>query len=174
MSRVRTVRPGDRAVSSAVATVFMIAVAVIGTGAVGLLVLDMGDGVEETPPQAGFTFSFHDRDPAGDTLSLTHVAGKGIPATSLTVQVRNVEAEHDGTWYTYDGDIDWTTIGAGDQRPGEFSLSTTIRDRVAAEEGIAEADRDDLRLDLDEATVRIVWDGRSKSMVLDSWSGPAA
>ena len=177
MSPHEVFRSDDRAVSPAMATAFMIGVAVIAAGAVGIMILDLGDSLEDRPPQVAFTLAFTDDETNGDELVITHVAGDELPKETIELQVRNAEVFFgDDTERHSVGemDIDWAEIGMEDQSPGKTVLGTEIRNRVAENEGIDDQFWDDIHLNLDETTIRIVWHGGSRSMVLDEWTGPDA
>ncbi|RLM59627.1 type IV pilin [Halobellus sp. Atlit-31R] len=70
----------DSAVSPVIGVILMVAITVILAAVVGGFVLDLGQGVQQTAPQASFGFDY-----ANDSVDVAHESGDAIPATQLNV-----------------------------------------------------------------------------------------
>ena len=156
------------------ATLFMVAVTVIAVGTVGVLVLDLGDGMQEPPPAAAFSFSYAQNESAGDELLITHVAGDELPRETIVVQYENIEYRYgDGDRDSYpDGELVWDEYALESQNTGDTVAISDIK--KAYMEGETGGDPELAHLHLEAATVRIVWEGGSGSVIVDEWSGPDA
>ncbi|MFA1610389.1 type IV pilin [Halobellus rubicundus] len=86
----------DRAVSPVIGVILMVAITVILAAVIGTFVLNLGQGLQQTAPQASFSFDYTD-----DTnVTITHESGDSIDAAQLNttgLEVGPVEWEgHNG------------------------------------------------------------------------------
>lgn len=100
----------DNAVSSVVAVVLMIAVAVVLGSVVGLFVFDVADKLRTSPQ---ITFDFTQNESSGDpVVEVLHKSGETVEEEQLNVTVNGSDAVDD------DGDPVWDgtgEVGAGDR-----------------------------------------------------------
>lgn len=167
----------ERGASSVIGTILMVAVVVVVAASTGAYLLDAGDGVVESP-QAAFSGDYV-RDATGDgyTLAVTHDGGDGLDASALRVEVegawsRDTANADDNERAGYVAD-DALETAVGDR----FESGETVRfDRTHFEETVQETPIDDTDyLDLDAATVRLVWSASDSdtAYVLWEWEGPS-
>lgn len=85
---------GDRAVSPVIGVILMVAITVILAAVVGTFVLGLSDQVNETAPQASFSFEGE----GGQTVTITHDGGDVIQ-DDLTVKYTNsTGTDQSETW----------------------------------------------------------------------------
>jgi FlaG/FlaF family flagellin (archaellin) len=96
-------------VSSVVATVLLVAIAVLLVSAGSILFLDVVDEATQPPaPQASFSFVQN-----GNALTITHEAGESIPSEQLTVRVD-------------DASRGWHEVGSGERVSAGRSAQLTV------------------------------------------------
>ena len=97
----------DEAVSPVIGVILMVAITVILAAVIGTFVLGLGDQVQDTAPQASFTFDFGTGD-----VTITHDGGDSIDATtaSLNTTVDGTEVVDSGTG-SYSGGTAWKQVG---------------------------------------------------------------
>lgn len=79
----------DRAVSPVIGVILMVAITVILAAVIGTFVLGLGDQVQQTSPNAQFSYDFD-----GDgNVTITHDGGDGIDADRLHVTSSNGSAD---------------------------------------------------------------------------------
>jgi flagellin-like protein len=78
----------DDAVSPVIGVILMVAITVILAAVIGTFVLGLGGSVQETAPQAQFTFDYDET--AGD-LKITHDGGDAINEDRLSVNDSSVD-----------------------------------------------------------------------------------
>ena len=153
---LKTILTDDEAVSPVIGVILMVAITVILAAVIGTFVLGLGDQVQDTSPQASFTFDY--TGGTGDVLDITHDGGDSIEENRANVTVSG-SASADDT-YALDalGVTDGSTVSAG--------TTMTLND---ANTGATD-------LDLSGATVRVTWNSESgeTSATLGKWNGPDA
>jgi flagellin-like protein len=82
----------NRAVSPVIGVILMVAITVILAAVIGTFVLGLGDQVQQTSPNAQWTW---DADVANDELNVTHEGGDSVTASNL--EVTGPEAQNGGT-----------------------------------------------------------------------------
>lgn len=167
----------DRGVSQSIATILMVAIVVLLSAVIGGFLADASSNLTDAP-QATFAASYSDT-PRGDgqTLNLTHQGGD-------TIQSARVHLTVDNAWSrdTANPDDNEGAVLASPRPSGAFSNGS-----LAASRGIRlnrthfiEPNGDPIDgtdyLDLDTATVRIVWTapGGGDQFILYKWAGPNA
>ena len=135
--------PDDRrAVSPVIGVILMVAITVVLAAVIGTFVLGLGDQVQETAPNAQFSFDY---DGDNSEVTITHQGGDGVPSSAVQVEgslsindlndssVTNVEAAFDAETISA-GDsvvIDVSGLSSGDEvrlvwSPAEIDRSATL------------------------------------------------
>ncbi|MFD1598101.1 type IV pilin [Halobellus rarus] len=70
----------DDAVSPVIGVILMVAITVILAAVIGTFVLNLGQGINQSAPQASFGFD-HDTD--NDNITITHESGDSVEAAQL-------------------------------------------------------------------------------------------
>ncbi|RLM94884.1 type IV pilin [Halobellus sp. Atlit-38R] len=97
----------DGAVSPVIGVILMVAITVILAAVIGSFVLNLGQGVQQTAPQASFEFDYNTT--AGTSnVTITHQSGDSITATQLDTA--------GATWHneSLGWNSSYTTVNAGD------------------------------------------------------------
>ena len=104
--KLKTLFEDDNAVSPVIGVILMVAITVILAAVIGTFVLNLGQGINQTAPQASFDFDYED---SGQTnVTITHQSGDSIDGSLLNVTVS------DDDWNTGDSDqFGSGTISAG-------------------------------------------------------------
>lgn len=99
----------ERAVSPVIGVILMVAITVILAAVIGAFVIGLGDQVQETAPNAQFTFDYE----GNDAVTITHDGGQSIDTDvdSLSVVGPGGESE---AW-------EGNTISAGNSETFDFS-----------------------------------------------------
>jgi len=80
----------DDAVSPVIGVILMVAITVILAAVIGTFVLGLGGQVQDTAPNAQFTFTQEDIDStAGDELKMTHDGGENVMTSNIKVVNEN-------------------------------------------------------------------------------------
>jgi flagellin-like protein len=171
----------DEAVSPVIGVILMVAITVILAAVIGTFVLGLGDQVQDTAPQASFTFDYEeDAAPSGDNLTVTHDGGDTIDGDNLNVTVSGAVEAGGGTdpIFGQGGGVGTSNqngtllkgkeVSAGTSDiigPGDFHQGSSGNfDTVSSAE-----------LDLSGATVRVVFNrGSDNSATLGKFEGPDA
>jgi flagellin-like protein len=138
---LRNLLADDDAVSPVIGVILMVAITVILAAVIGTFVLGLGGSVQQTAPQASFTFDYQEGaslpstvcNPDGGTsaspLSVTHDGGDSVEASRISV-VENGSSS------------DWTscssvtgTISAGDTANVNVGSATSVRITWASQNG---------------------------------------
>jgi flagellin-like protein len=98
----RTLLEDDEAVSPVIGVILMVAITVILAAVIGTFVLGLGDQVQQTAPNAQFSF---DHDSGADELDITHEGGDGIDQANLELAG---DATNNDPWNSV------STVTAGD------------------------------------------------------------
>jgi len=111
----------DSAVSPVIGVILMVAITVILAAVIGTFVLNLGQGINQSAPQASFGFDYN-----GTTnVTVTHQTGDSIPGNQL-----NVTASGGLTWDPDNSEY-WTgTVDAGtsiEKTPDSDFSGETIR-----------------------------------------------
>jgi len=72
----------DSAVSPVIGVILMVAITVILAAVIGAFVLNLGQGIQQTAPQASFGFDYNVSD---DSTTITHESGDSIESSQLNV-----------------------------------------------------------------------------------------
>jgi flagellin-like protein len=156
----------DDAVSPVIGVILMVAITVILAAVIGTFVLGLGGSVQQTAPQASFTFDYTENSGGNDDLDITHDGGDSIEAARLNVTSSGVSA----------------TVSAGNLRragnpfSGTVSAGSTItfdEDDFGGTGGPSATVSD---LDLSGSTVRVIWNSQNgeNTATLAKFSGPDA
>jgi flagellin-like protein len=78
--KVRSLFADDVAVSPVIGVILMVAITVILAAVIGSFVLNLGQGVQQTAPQASFGFDY-----TNDSVDVTHESGDTVAAAQLNV-----------------------------------------------------------------------------------------
>ncbi|MGQ4556322.1 type IV pilin [Halobellus sp. GM3] len=70
----------DSAVSPVIGVILMVAITVILAAVIGTFVLNLGQGIQQTAPQASFGFDF---DTDNQNVTITHETGDSVPSGEL-------------------------------------------------------------------------------------------
>jgi len=70
----------ERAVSPVIGVILMVAITVILAAVIGTFVLNLGQGIQQTAPQASFSFDYN----TDTNVTITHETGDTIDAARLT------------------------------------------------------------------------------------------
>ncbi|WP_332898599.1 type IV pilin N-terminal domain-containing protein [Haladaptatus sp. CMSO5] len=139
----------EDAVSPVIGVILMVAITVILAAVIGTFVLNLGDQVGDSAPQAKFSFDYDDSG-ADNVLTITHETGDKIKAADLKVKVGSADSE---TWVDADG-----FVTAGD--------SVTVGADAANDIVVTVGSGD---------TVRLIYDdGSGDTATIQTWSGPLA
>jgi len=113
----------DRAVSPVIGVILMVAITVILAAVIGTFVLGLGDQVQQTTPQA--SFSFDGLDDAGTDVTVTHEGGDAINADRLSINAGGSEAVAAPAFESNGSDV---TAGSSQTvSNGNISSDDTIR-----------------------------------------------
>jgi len=154
----------DDAVSPVIGVILMVAITVILAAVIGTFVLGLGDQVQNTSPQASFSFDLTTATGSADSLTVTHDGGDSITTSQLSVSIAGATASGGDP----NGETAFSSLGVS---ATEVSAGTTA---TVNESNLGLTTNDDL--DLSGATVRVVWDsnGDDKTATLGKFSGPNA
>jgi flagellin-like protein len=163
--QIKNLLTEDEAVSPVIGVILMVAITVILAAVIGTFVLGLGDQVQDTSPQASFSFQYN----AGtnESVNVTHDGGDAIDATQLNASVSGA-LDSGGTSLTF-GEA------SADSSDGDLFNTGTVT--AGTSDNLDTKDFDTANdLDLSEATVRVVWAASSgdSSATLGEWSGPDA
>jgi flagellin-like protein len=168
----------DRGVSPVIAVILMVAITVILSAVIGSFVLNIGDKLNEAPPQASFEVEVNDNyigngNPSttfGDektkytVLNITHAGGEAIQIERLrfTFQGERTWVRDQSTWTTHTGDNHWRdAVPPGHNVGNEFNAGETISLHWATDK----YDYDDytssgFRFAYNRGTTRVAYDGQ--------------
>ena len=138
----------------------MVAVATILASVIGVYAFGIGGSIEgREAPEMSFDYDYDDTNP--DSLNVTFELGNRVDAGRLSVVVTDA-GDADGRYEVTDLGVAEGTVESGTSM--ELNATTT----------------GESTLDLDEATVRIVWTSQNTnpdaqdSSVVAVWNGPSA
>jgi flagellin-like protein len=94
----------DSAVSPVIGVILMVAITVILAAVIGTFVLNLGQGINQSAPQASFGFDYD-----GDNVTVTHQTGDSIEADQLNTTGVTWDTGSSGSWTA-----DYETVSAGD------------------------------------------------------------
>ena len=116
----------DRAVSPVIGVILMVAITVILAAVIGTFVLGLGDQVQQTTPQASFSFDTNSTAGGGYyNVTITHESGDSISASNV-----EVAGELGG------GDSSpesWANVSANTGSNDEISAGSTAKVDAAAD-----------------------------------------
>jgi flagellin-like protein len=138
----------DDAVSPVIGVILMVAITVILAAVIGTFVLGLGDQVQDTSPNAQFTFNY-DAGTNNGTMDITHDGGDQIDQERLTFTAsgNGLDANHAGTNTNWDG-TDSVMEATADASAG---TTYTLVELGTADNGA----------DLSGETVRVIWTSQS-------------
>jgi len=108
--QIKQLLSDDRAVSPVTGVILMVAITVILAAVIGTFVLGLGEQVQQTTPQASFSFDY---DTANDTVTVVHEGGDTLNSdnTNTVTIIDSSGAE-----------TDWALdITAGDSEDHDYS-----------------------------------------------------
>ncbi|WP_336024562.1 type IV pilin N-terminal domain-containing protein [Halobellus salinisoli] len=112
--RLKELFTDDSAVSPVIGVILMVAITVILAAVIGAFVLNLGQGIQQTAPQASFGFDYDTTDDGNVTV--THETGDSIPANQVNVtgfgnnstqEWPGSDSVSAGASATFDNDQDW-------------------------------------------------------------------
>jgi flagellin-like protein len=138
----------ENAVSPVIGVILMVAITVILAAVIGTFVLGLGDQVQQTSPNAQFSFDY---DSSAVELEITHGGGDGIDSDQISF-AGDITASTN-TWTAVAGYASEETVTAGD--------SVTLTDSSSG-----------VTLDTSPETVRVIWtaDDGDRSSTLAIWT----
>jgi flagellin-like protein len=157
----------DDAVSPVIGVILMVAITVILAAVIGTFVLGLGGSVQQTAPQASFTFDYTENSGGNDDLIITHDGGDSIEPARLNTTQSGATATVSGGSLRL-ADNPWAgggTVEAGTSVEfDETEFSATAGNSVSGD------------LDLSGATIRVVWNSQNgeNTATLAKFSGPDA
>jgi flagellin-like protein len=158
------------AVSPVIGVILMVAITVILAAVIGTFVLGLGENVQQTSPQASFSFEYSNST-SGDTLTITHAGGDTIKAAN--VQFSSTGAKK--TNYAGSGLSDVSLKSGSSTWKGVDGSGGDVSSGMSVSlDGTNFDGSNNLKLDL--ATVRVSWQSTSgdSSATLGKWDGPNA
>jgi len=108
----------DSAVSPVIGVILMVAITVILAAVIGSFVLNLGGSLQDTAPQASFSFDYTD-DSSGPYVAVTHESGDSIEAGQVNATVSS------NSLSVTSGSGPWpdSTVSAGDTANFTYSGS---------------------------------------------------
>jgi flagellin-like protein len=110
------------AVSPVIGVILMVAITVILAAVIGTFVLGLGQDIQQTAPQASFSFDVND---AKDNITITHDGGDAISASELNVSASVRFNGSDSGPPTIGPDVtsvSWSELG----HSGDVSAGTSV------------------------------------------------
>jgi flagellin-like protein len=112
----------DRAVSPVIGVILMVAITVILAAVIGTFVLGLGNQVQDTAPQATFTFDYEEDDSGTGAYNVTATHDGGDKFDDSNTEELNL-TDNAGTFSTYG-----TPVASGDSaRIDSIGASTDVR-----------------------------------------------
>ncbi|MFB6068761.1 MAG: type IV pilin [Halobacterium sp.] len=131
----------DRAVSPVIGVILMVAITVILAAVIGTFVLGLGQQVQQTTPQASFTFDY--TSTGNGNVTVVHEGG----ATFSTENTANLSVQYSGN--AGDASKKWPlSVSAGDS----FKVGTISGTPTSTELDVAGAMQSG-------DTIRVIWQG---------------
>ena len=152
----------DDAVSPVIGVILMVAITVILAAVIGTFVLGLGDQVQQTSPNAQWSWDASGDVASGADLTLSHEGGQSVDATTLSLSGSALAS----------GPYDDITTGDGDgtDLPSTNGFS---EEKVTAGNSVTLTGANDLNAASGDE-VRLVWtaDGGQQSSSLTSYTVP--
>jgi len=133
--KLKNLRSDDSAVSPVIGVILMVAITVILAAVIGTFVLNLGNQVQSSAPQASFSFEQHNNT----AVTVTHDGGDTIPHDNIEVTVNGSTAQGQN------GDTFWTSNN------GEVSAGSDSK-------VIHQGDSSNVKPD---SVIRVVWESDS-------------
>ena len=109
----------DSAVSPVIGVILMVAITVILAAVIGAFVLNLGQGIQQTAPQASFGFDYNESSPYNVTI--THQNGDSIEGNNLNATISG------GSWHgstnTFENEYGSNSVTAGDSVSYKYNQS---------------------------------------------------
>ena len=104
--KIKQLFTDDSAVSPVIGVILMVAITVILAAVIGTFVLNLGQGINQSAPQASFGFDYD-----GDNVTITHQSGDSVEGDQLNTTGVNWDETAPGTtnW-----SAEYDTVSAGD------------------------------------------------------------
>jgi flagellin-like protein len=175
-----------RGVSPVIGVVLMVAITTVLGATVGAFATGVAADMPDQRPMASFDVEFENAAPGGnDTLTVTHEGGDPMPGHRLHFVVSGasvaesdgvddeVEIERPNRWIDVVGVSSEVSAGSGATlRPEDFEHPPSGGDVY---DGVnLDGDAEYAGVQLDRATVRLVWIDGDGSSTLVVWRGPQA
>ena len=168
----------DSAVSTVIAVILMVAITVILAASIGTFVLGLADSVNDTAPQATFSFEYEQNESGSDVLIITHEGGDTIEGQNLNI-TSDGATDKDPPGYIHDAyvgtDVFTGEITAGTEATVDNTTFKSAPDPTNVEL-LSDRTGPDSKLDLSGATIRVVYSDETgdSSATLAKWEGPDA
>lgn len=159
----------DDAASPVIGVTLMVAVTVILAAVIATFVLGIGDGVNDTAPQATFSFDYNQNGVGSDELTSTHEGGEIIDGDNLNITSTGASRDDGGDA------IVGTDVFTGEVHSGTTANinNSTFKDPSTGN-FVNDLSGDSEQLNLSSATVRVIYIDRQSgnSATLGRWEGP--
>ena len=184
---------GDqRAVTSVIGNVLLVAVVVVVAAVLGTLALGFVDQAQEVPPKSAFEFEYHNSSDTtsfkhgnpnygSDNLTVRYTHGDTIPSSRVNVTVSGaVERDQNGDVLGRDLIFEPNYAGGGNLFGNTDTVTAGDQYTISDNDFISTDGSGNLgwlrKLDLSEATVTVYWlsDDGQNSAVIGQWTGPEA
>jgi FlaG/FlaF family flagellin (archaellin) len=166
----------DSAVSTVIAVILMVAITVILAASIGTFVLGLADSVNDTAPQATFSFEYEQNESGSDVLIITHEGGDTIEGQNLNI-TSDGATDKDPPGYIHDAYVG-TDVFTGEITAGTEATvnNTTFKSFQGNVRFLSGRSGGSSKLDLSGATIRVVYSDETgdSSATLAKWEGPDA
>jgi flagellin-like protein len=178
---VRTLFTDDSAVSPVIGVVLMVAITVLLAATAATFFLGIGQENTNATPQAAFSFEYAQDtetrasapDYRTDTLKISHDTGDTVTAGNLDVAVSGAKTYEESSDSTtgLDERFRWDELDSGVGADSSVSGGTSGRVNANNVDSVISSPTAD-GLNLDGATVKLVWDdpGSDSTFTLNSWT----
>jgi flagellin-like protein len=166
----------DSAVSPVIGIILMVAITVILAAIIGTFVLGLGDSVNNTAPQATFSFEYEQNESGSDLLTITHEVGDTIEGQNLNITSDGATNKAPNKANAYVGtDVFSGEITAGTEATVDNTIFKSAPDPTNVEL-LSDRSGPNSQLDLSGATIRVVYSDETggSSATLAKWEGPDA
>jgi flagellin-like protein len=155
----------DRAVSSVVAVVLLVAITVVLAAGVGALAFGVGN-TGDPAPEASFELRILEKSGQPDELRVTHAGGDAVSNTELYF-VMEEAAVQDEDGSPTGARLSWYDVAADDGMASGAPVSAGTSVLIEPPDADPE---------LEDKAVRIVWQpaGSDRTVTIRHWRGPAA
>jgi flagellin-like protein len=141
--QLRQLFDDESAVSPVIGVILMVAITVILAAVIGAFVLNLGQGLGDSAPQASFDFDYEAPESGPPhNVTISHASGDSIPAEQLNASVSGT-ISFNYTQGNFSGEYAGESVGAGDSVTYELDSDTwdgqTVRVVWTSENGESSA-----------------------------------